>query len=99
MTLAILDTMLQESQSHGLRLVLMIIPEPQLRSDPSKVEVLLSNWAGKTGTPLIKLRETYLRLAEADRARLYTGHWTVYGAGVVAEVLAEKIREVLPTSQ
>jgi len=98
-TLAILDTMLQESQSHGLRLVLMIIPEPQLRSNPSKVEVLLSNWAGKTATPLIKLRETYLRLAEADRARLYTGHWTVYGAGVAAEVLAEKIREVLPTSQ
>jgi hypothetical protein len=98
-TLAILDMMLQESRSHGLRLVLMIIPEPELRSNPSKVEVLLSNWAGKSGTPLIKLRETYLRLAEADRARLYAGHWTVYGAAVAAEVLAEKIREVLPTSQ
>ena len=98
-TLAILDAMLQESRSHGLQLILMIIPPSKLRSEPSKVEVLLSKWAERTGTPLIKLREAYLRLAKAERARLYAGHWTAYGAAVTAQVLAEKIRNVLPTSQ
>lgn len=98
-TLGILDAMLQESRSHGLQVVVMIIPPPKLPSSPSKVETLLSNWAEKTSTPLIKLREAYLRLAQAERARLYAGHWTAYGAGVAAQVLAEEIRNVLPNSQ
>jgi len=98
-TLAILDTMLQESRSHGLQLILMIIPPSKLQSSPSKVEVLLSKWADRTGTPLINLREAYLRLAQAERARLYSAHWTAYGAAVAAQVLAEKIRNVLPASQ
>jgi hypothetical protein len=60
---------------------------------------LLSNWAGRTSTPLINLREAYLRLAQAEQARLYAGHWTAYGAAVAAQVLAEEIRNVLPNSQ
>jgi hypothetical protein len=99
LTLAILNVMLQESRSQGLRFVLMIIPSSELQSDPSKVEVFLSNWAVKTGTPLVKLREAYLRLSQTERARLYAGHWTPYGAAVAAQVLAEKIRDVLPTSE
>ena len=94
-TLAILDTMLQASRSRGLQFVLMIIPPRQLRPNPSKVEELLSKWAGRTGTPLIDLREAYLRLPQEEQARLYAGHWTAYGAAVAAQVLAEKIRDML----
>jgi hypothetical protein len=98
-TLAILNAMLQESRSHGLQLMLMIIPPQQLPSSPSKVEMFLSDWAEKTGTPLLKLREAYLRLPQAERARLYTGHWTAYGATVSAQILAEEIRNTLPNAQ
>jgi hypothetical protein len=98
-TLAILDAMLQESQSHGLQLLLLIIPPQQLASSPSKVEMFLSDWAERTGTPLIKLREAYLRLPQAERAKLYAGHWTAYGAAVTAQAVAETIRKVLLTSQ
>ena len=97
MTLAILDTMLQASRSRGLQFVLMIIPPRQLRPNPSNVEELLSKWAGRTGTPLIDLREAYLRLPQEEQARLYAGHWTAYGAAVAAQVVAEKIRDILVT--
>jgi hypothetical protein len=93
-TLAILTAMLQASRSRGLQFVLMIIPPRQLQPNPSKVEVLLSKWAGRTGTPLIDLREAYLRLPQEEQARLYAGHWTAYGAAVAAQVLAEKIRDM-----
>jgi hypothetical protein len=96
-TLAILDAMLQASRSRGRQVVLMIIPPRQLRPNPSKVEELLSNWAGRTRTPLIDLREAYLRLPQEEQARLYAGHWTAYGAAVAAQVLAEKIRDMLLT--
>ena len=97
-TLAILDAMLQASRSRGLQFVVMIIPPRQLRPNPSKVEELLSKWAERTRTPLIDFREAYLRLPQEEQARLYAGHWTSYGAAVAAQVLAEKIRDLLLTA-
>jgi hypothetical protein len=93
-TLAILDAMLEESRSRGLQFVLMAIPPAKLGSSPSKVEALLSNWAQKNRTPLINLREAFLKLDPEAQARLYFGHWTPYGVTVVAHVLAETIREL-----
>jgi hypothetical protein len=93
-TLGILDTILQESRSHGMKFVLMTIPPQRFKPTPSKVESLLTNWAGRTETPMVNLREAFLKLPKEDRARLYHGHWTAYGAALSAKILAQKITEL-----
>jgi hypothetical protein len=93
-TLAILDTMRTESRNRGMAFVVMNIPR-RIRKTPSQTEAMLSRWARRTGTPLLNLREAYLRLPAPDQARLYRGHWTVYGTEVTAQLLANKIREVV----
>lgn len=90
-TLAILDAMRQAVLSRGMRFVLMTISRPVLPR-PSKTEELLVRWAARTGTPVLNTRRAYLELPEPDRARLYAGHWTPYGAAVTAQLLAEQVR-------
>jgi hypothetical protein len=98
-TLAILDTMREESRNRGMAFVLMSIPR-RIRQTASETEVMLSRWAYRTSTPFLNLREAYLRLPAPDQARLYDGHWTVYGTQLTAQLLAKRIREVIvPVSQ
>jgi hypothetical protein len=93
-TLAILDTMREASRSRGMAFVVMSIPR-RIRESPSETEAMLSRWAARTGTPLLNLRESYLQLPAQDQARLYAGHWTVYGTQVTAQLLAKKVRDVM----
>lgn len=90
-TVAILDAMSQAVLSRGMRFVLMTISRPVLPR-PSRTEELLVRWAARTGTPVLNTRRAYLELPEPDRARLYAGHWTPYGAATTAQLLAERIR-------
>ena len=48
--------------------------------------------AARTGTPFLNLRAAYVKLPDAERARLYSGHWTPYGADVTARLLADVLR-------
>jgi hypothetical protein len=93
-TLAILDRMRDESRAHGMEFLLMIISR-RMRDKPNHTESLLLQWAQKSGTPVLNLRNEYLRLPVAARHELFAGHWTPYGATVTAEILATKIHEML----
>ena len=90
-TLAILDAMHAGAAGHGATFVLMSIPRPILPRG-SDTERLLAGWARRTNTPFVNLRAAYLTLPSDQRERLYRGHWTPFGAGVTARLLAERIR-------
>ncbi len=92
-TLAILDAMREAVSARGARFVLMSIPRPITRRG-SDTERMLATWAARTGTPFVNLRAAYVKLPEAERARLYSGHWTPYGADVAARLLADELRRV-----
>lgn len=96
-TLAILDAMREAVAAQGARFVLMSIPRPITRRG-SDTERMLAAWAARTGTPFLNLRAAYLKLPKAERARLYSGHWTPYGADVTARLLADELRRVIPTT-
>jgi hypothetical protein len=93
-TLAILDAMREAVIARGARLVLMSIPRPITRRG-SDTERMLAAWGARTGTPFLNLRAAYLKLPDAERARLYRGHWTPYGADVTARLLADELRRVV----
>jgi hypothetical protein len=88
--------MRQDSHTHGVKLILMTIPSQHFKSRPTRVESLLTGWAAETGTPLLNLREAFIKMPSEDQARLYIGHWTPYGAAVTARLLADKIYELMP---
>jgi hypothetical protein len=92
-TVALLDAMREASVAHGARFVLMTIPRPITRRG-SDTERMLAAWAARTGTPLLNLRAAYVKLPDAERARLYAGHWTPYGADVTARLLADELRRM-----
>jgi hypothetical protein len=92
-TLAILDAMLKGVRAHQARFVLVIIPRPILPL-PSDTEIMLANWARRTGTSLLVLRKAYLRMPVEEQRRLYGKHWTPYGSAVTAALIAQKILEV-----
>jgi hypothetical protein len=101
-TLAILNTMRQATREHGATLVLIVIPRP-ITGMASDTEHMLVRWARETETPVLNLREEYLKLPEARRANLYWnrtslyhGHWTPYGATVTAQALAPKVAPPAP---
>ncbi len=93
-TLALVDAMREATVAHGARFVLMTIPRPITRRG-SDTEHMLAAWASRTGTPFLSLRAAYLRLPDDERARLYSGHWTPYGADVTARLLADVLRRAL----
>jgi hypothetical protein len=93
-TLALVQAMRDASIAHGARFVLMTIPRPITRRG-SDTERMLAAWAARTGTPFLNLRAAYLQLPDDERARLYTGHWTPYGAEVTARLLADVLRRAL----
>jgi hypothetical protein len=94
-TLAILDVMHEAVRGRGMQFVLMPIPQG-VNARPTTTEDLLVRWAGRTRTPLVNARLSYLALPEGDRERVYSGHWTPYGAAVTARVLAERIVASVP---
>ena len=93
-TLALVDAMREITIAHGARFVLMTIPRPITRRG-SDTEHMLATWAARTGTPFLSLRAAYLRMPDDERARLYSGHWTPYGADVTARLLADVLRRAL----
>src|SRR4051812_48876296 len=93
-TLAILDQIRDATQAHGMKFVLIMISR-RMRDKPSDTETFLLQWAEKTGTPVVNLRENYLAMPAAERHELFAGHWTPYGASVTAELLANKIQGIL----
>ena len=93
-TLALVDAMREATIAHGARFVLMTIPRPITRRG-SDTEHMLAAWAARTGTPFLSLRAAYLKLPDDERARLYSGHWTPYGADVTARLLADVLRRAL----
>lgn len=97
-TLAILNAMREAVIARGARFVLMSIPRPITRRG-SDTERMLAAWAARTGTPFLNLRAAYLKLPDAERARLYRGHWTPYGADVTARLLADELRRVVPITK
>ena len=97
-TLAIVEAMREAVVGHGARFVLMTIPRPITRRG-SDTERMLAAWAARTGTPFLNLRAAYLKLPDAERARLYSGHWTPYGADVTARLLADELRRVAPITK
>ncbi len=97
-TLAIVEAMREASIAHGARFVLTTIPRPITRRG-SDTERMLAAWAARTGTPFLNLRAAYLTLPDAERARLYSGHWTPYGADVTARLLAGELRRVTPITK
>jgi hypothetical protein len=97
-TLAILDVMRAEITRRGATLVLADIPRP-IMPRPSDTERMLEDWARRTGTPFLSLREAYLELPPAERATLYLGHWTPSGAAVTARSVAERLRTLPPKAR
>ena len=93
-TLALLDTISEESRRQGMTLVLMAIPR-RLRPEPTKVEAMLLRWAARTRTPMINLRQEFLKFSAAQQKALYAGHWTAYGAAVAANLAAHDISKIL----
>jgi hypothetical protein len=93
-TLALVDAMRQATIAHGARFVLTTIPRPITRRG-SDTEHMLEAWAERTRTPFLSLRAAYLRMPDAERARLYRGHWTPYGADVTAQLLADVLRRTV----
>ena len=93
-TLALLDTMRTASVNRGMLFIVMNIPR-RLYSEPTRVETLIRGWAERSGTPFINLREKFLQLPEDDQQRLYSGHWTPYGAKMAAKEVASAILDVM----
>jgi hypothetical protein len=93
-TLALLDTMRTASINRGMLFIVMNIPR-RLYSEPTKVETLIRRWAERSGTPFINLREKFLQLPKDDQQRLYSGHWTPYGAKMAAKEVASAILDIM----
>src|SRR5581483_1127984 len=92
-TVAILDGIRRDVARHAARLLVVVIPRP-VTARPSDTERLLVAWGARTATPVAVLRRGYLALSPTDRARLYAGHWTAFGAAETARLVAPDVRRV-----
>ncbi len=90
MTKAILEATKKETEAHGARLLLLYVPTSNI-NESGKAEVLLEAWARESETAFVNLRERFLDLEDSEQTLLYRGHWTPFGNGVVADIVATHI--------
>jgi hypothetical protein len=55
-------------------------------------EIVLQRWAQTHQVPFVSVRQAFLAVSAADRARIWHGHYTPYGNGVVAKLIAMRLR-------
>lgn len=93
-TRRILDAALEETRSRGVPLLLVYFPDKQASfwDAPHDAEIVLDRWAQRRGVRFLSVRTAFLRLSREDQRRVWRGHYTPFGNGVVASAIAEEIR-------
>jgi hypothetical protein len=89
-TEAIFDQIKKECENRGSEFILVNIPLG-VHEKPSPVESAVSDWAERTKTHYVGLREAFDSLPEADKTKIYDGHFTPFGHQVTANAIASLI--------
>lgn len=92
-TFRILDEIANDCEAHGVPLLIAFYPDKGLSfvSQAGDAEIVVENWARARDIEFFSIRPTLARLAQVERMRVFYGHWTPYGNGLVAEALAERL--------
>ncbi len=93
-TRRLLDAIARACRERGVPLMLAFFPEKDISfmDEPADVEIVVEAWARERGVHFFSVRPGFSKLAQPERARVYYGHWTPYGNGLVASLLADEIR-------
>lgn len=92
-TLRILDEIANECAARGVPLLLAFYPDKGLSfvRQAGDTEIVVESWARARNIEFLSIRPALEQLEQVDRVRVFYGHWTPYGNGLVAEALAERL--------
>jgi len=92
-TAALFGEARRATESAGARFLLAYFPS-HLNADPVPVERLAADWARRTGTSFVDLRDAFAKLSAGERATMYRGvHWSPEGNRLAARLLRDAIVE------
>ena len=89
---AILNAFQEEVARRHAKLLVVMIPSPELDPRPHRSERIVEAWSRKTGVPLLLLRDPFLALPPENQAKLYLAHLTPYGHAVTGEAILASLR-------
>lgn len=90
---AILNKLRDDVRQHGAKLLVAVIPLPLFQKGVDRSERFIEDWGRRAGVPVLMLRRVFLAMPRNEQARLYEGHWTVFGHRVAAEAISRTIVE------
>jgi len=92
-TRRILDAIADDCAARGVPLLVAFYPNrpTSFMDRPGDAEIVVENWARRRNANFFSMRPAFAGLPPEQQAKVYSGHWTPFGNGVVAERLAEEI--------